>query len=113
MFKVIALIFLVGLCSARVPLRDPEHWDSWNNLDLLNRYMGGFNFGKNQLKSDSYLNELAQTVAEQDGNKNSFLRNYTKQNNGDNYVLFGITLRGNTTYEQILTQDYNCMISIL
>ena len=105
--KIVLLTILIGLCSAKIGLRDPEHWASWNNLDLLNEYMGGFNFGKNQLESDAYLNELAQAVAEQDDNQHEFIRNYHKNTN-DNLIVFGIKLKGNTTYREILTQDFNC-----
>ena len=90
MIKIATLILFLSitLCSAR----DPGHWKAWNNADLLNRYMVGFKFGGDkQLVSDSYLNTLAQAVAEIYGNPNDFIRKYP--GNGENVLVYGITLR--------------------
>ena len=54
--STIILFLSISFCLAKVPLRDPEHWDNWNNIDLLNKYMGGFKFGgSNQLVKDDYF----------------------------------------------------------
>ncbi len=42
--STIVLLLSISFCSARIGLRDPGHWKAWNNIDLLNKYMGGFNF---------------------------------------------------------------------
>jgi hypothetical protein len=73
----IVLLVCISFCSARVGLRDPGHWKAWNNIDLLNQYMGGFKFGGDRkLASDSYLNTLAQAVAETDQQPNEFINKY-------------------------------------
>lgn len=69
--------------------------------------MGGFNFGgSNKLQSDAYLNTLAQTVDETDGNRNDFIGKYP--GNGENVLVYGITLKGSTTYKEILSEDFDC-----
>ena len=108
--STIILFLSISFCLAKVPLRDPEHWDNWNNIDLLNKYMGGFKFGgSNQLVKDDYLAKLAQTVAETESAEGPMRRLWaTYPKSSDNIVLaFGITLKGDTTYKQILTEDYN------
>jgi hypothetical protein len=98
----------ISICSARVQLRDPAYWSNWNNIDLLNKYMSGFNFGSNQLQTDEYLTKLAQTIAETESAEGPMRRLWqTYPRTSDNVLAFGITLRGNTTYKQILTEDYN------
>jgi hypothetical protein len=105
----IVLLLCISFCSARVGLRDPGHWKAWNNIDLLNQYMGGFNLGgSNKLQADSYLNTLAQAVAETDEDPNEFIRKYPR--NGENVLVHGIKLRGDTTYKQILTEDFNSVM---
>ena len=110
--STIVLLLSISFCSARIGLRDPGHWKAWNNIDLLNKYMGGFSFGgSNKLQSDSYLNTLAQAVAETEENPNSFINKYPR--NGENVLVYGITLKGDTTYKQILTEDFDCKFIFL
>lgn len=111
MIKAFLLLISFGFSFlSRVPLRDPQHWTQYNSghaFDLLNEWMGGFNFGINQLQQDNYLTELAQTVADLDDNQHSFLNAYKKEEDL-NVLVFGIKLNGKTTYKQILTEDFNC-----
>jgi len=106
---VLLAVLCIGISSTKIPLRDPEHWNSWNNFDLLNKYMGGFDFGIKQLQSDSYLNELAQAAAECEGDKNDFIRDYPVQTT-DNLLVFGLKLKGDTTYKQIFQEDFNSVM---
>jgi hypothetical protein len=109
--STIVLLLSISFCSARIGLRDPGYWKAWNNIDLLNQYMGGFNLGgSNKLRSDPFLNTLAQSVAETEENPNEFIRNY--KSNGENVLVHGIKLKGDTTYKQILTEDFNCNFQI-
>jgi len=111
MIKISTILLLVSIsfCSAKIGLRDPGHWKAWNNIDLLNKYMGGFNFGgSNKLQSDSYLNTLAQAVAETNEHPNEFINKYPR--NGENVLVYGITLKGDTTYKQILTEDFDLVL---
>jgi len=107
--STVLLLLSISFCAAKVPLRDPEHWDNWNNIDLLNKYMGGFNFGASQVQKDDYLTKLAQTIAETESAEGPMRRLWaTYPKSSDNIVVaFGVTLRGDTTYKQILTEDYN------
>jgi hypothetical protein len=106
--STVLLLLSISFCLAKVPLRDPQHWDNWNNIDLLNRYMGGFKFGANQLTRDDYLVKLAQTIAETESAEGPMRRLWqTYPRTSDNVLAFGITLKGDTTYKQILTEDYN------
>jgi hypothetical protein len=74
--------------------------------------MGGFNFGgSNKLQSDTYLNTLAQAVAETNEHPNEFINKYPR--NGENVLVYGITLKGDTTYKQILTEDFDCKFFFL
>ena len=105
----LAIILLLGasVClSTKIGLRDPGHWKAWNNIDLLNEYMSGFSFGSQKLESDAQLNSLAQAVAEHDGNSLEFTK-LQEKSAGQNVLIFGIKLKGTTTYQQILTQDFN------
>ena len=105
--STIVLLLSISFCSAKVGLRDPGHWKAWNNIDLLNQYMGGFNLGgSNRLRSDTYLSTLAQAVAESNMDPNDFIHTYPS--NGENVLVHGIKLKGDTTYKQILTEDFNC-----
>ena len=109
--STIVLLLSISFCSARVALRDPGHWKAWNNIDLLNQYMGGFKFGGDrQLVSDSYLNTLAQAVAETDQHPNEFINKYPR--NGENDLVYGFTLKGDITYKEILSQDFDCKFII-
>jgi len=74
--------------------------------------MGGFNFGVDQLKQDDYLTQLAQSVAELNGDQHGFINSYNKDTNL-NVLVFGIKLNGKTTYKQILTEDFNSKIIYL
>ena len=104
--SILLLLSLNACLGTKIGLRDPGHWKAWNNIDLLNEYMGGFNFGSQQLESDAQLNSLAQAVAEHDGNSLEFTKLQEKPA-GQNVLVFGIKLKGTTTYQQILTQDFN------
>jgi hypothetical protein len=104
----ILLFVSISICSASVQLRDPAYWANWNNIDLLNKYMSGFNFGVNQLQTDDYLTKFAQAIAETEGAEGTMRKLFqTYPKTTDNFIAFGITLRGNTTYKEILTEDYN------
>ena len=113
MLKIaLLLISIVLSISSKVPLRDPQHWTQYNSghaFDLLNEWMGGFNFGLNQLKQDDYLTGLAQAVADLDGNQHAFINSYQRDSDL-NVLVFGIKLNGKTTYKQILTEDFNCKL---
>lgn len=50
MFKSLLIVLSLGFCLAKVPLRDPQYWSVGHSIDLLNEYMGGFNFGADQLQ---------------------------------------------------------------
>lgn len=107
--STILLFLSIGICSARVQLRDPAHWNNWNNIDLLNAYMGGFKFGSGQVSGDNYLNKLAQTVAETEESQiRQVISTFPKTS--DNLIVFGFTFKGDTTYKQILTEDFNGII---
>jgi hypothetical protein len=67
--------------------------------------MGGFDFDSKHFKEDSILNQLAQSVAENDDQTESFVKNYQRQTN-ENVLAFGITLNGSTTYSDLLNGDY-------
>ena len=110
--KIVILLISLSLCSAKVPLRDPQHWTQHNTghaFDLLIEWMAGFNHGVDQLKQDDYLTGLAQAAADLDGDLHSFINSYAKDENL-NILVFGIKLNGSTSYKQILTQDFNCRI---
>ena len=112
MLKITLLLISVGLCLTKVPLRDPQHWTQYNSghaFDLLNEWMGGFNFGVEQLKQDDYLTQLAQSVADMDGNPHSFINSYPKDSDL-NVLVFGLKLNGSTSYKQILTENFNCKL---
>jgi len=107
----ILLFVSISICSASVQLRDPAYWANWNNIDLLNKYMSGFNFGVNQLQTDDYLTKFAQAIAETEGAEGTMRKLFqTYPKTTDNFIAFGITLRGNTTYKEILTEDYNAVL---
>ncbi|RNA23308.1 hypothetical protein BpHYR1_001166 [Brachionus plicatilis] len=109
MLKTLLVVFSLGFCWAKVPLRDPEHWFVGHSFDLLNEYMGGFNFGVDQLQNDDYLTELAQAVADLDGNPHNFINSYAKPD-GLNVLVFGIKLNGSTNYHDILTDNFNSVM---
>jgi len=115
MLRTIFFLISFGLCLTTIPLRDPQHWTQYNSgnaFDLLNEWMGGFNFGVDQLKQDDYLTQLAQSVAELNGDQHGFINSYNKDTNL-NVLVFGIKLNGKTTYKQILTEDFNSKIIYL
>ncbi|CAF0726704.1 unnamed protein product [Brachionus calyciflorus] len=112
MLKIVLLLISFGLCLTKVPLRDPQYWTQYNSghaFDLLNEWMGGFNFGVDQLKQDDYLTQLAQSVADMDGNPHNFINSYTKDSDL-NVLVFGIKLNGSTSYKQILTENFDSVM---
>ncbi|CAF1105793.1 unnamed protein product, partial [Brachionus calyciflorus] len=112
MLKIILLLISIGLSSTKVPLRDPQHWTQYNSghvFNLLNEWMGGFNFGRNQLKQDHYLTKLAQSVADLDGNPHNFINSYARDSNL-NVLVFGIKLNGSTNYKNILTENFDSVL---
>jgi len=112
MLKFALFLISIGLSFAKIPLRDPQHWTQYNSgnaFALLNEWMGGFNFVTDQLNQDNYLTELAQAVADLDGNQQSFINSYKKESDL-NVLIFGIKLNGSTTYKQILKEDFNSVM---
>ena len=77
----------ICVCSAIFGLRDPGHWKAWNNIDLLNRYLRGLNFGgSNKLQLVTYLNTLAQSVGETNEHPNELSKNKYPRN-GENFLV--------------------------
>jgi len=52
-----------------------------------------------------YLNELAQSIAEHDGNAISFIDNYPKSKYTKPVLTFGFKLKGNVSFKTILLTD--------
>ena len=108
--SIILLFLSLSLCLAKISLRDPEHCNNWNNIDLLNRYMGGFKFGgaNQHLINDDYLTKLAQALADTEPSDSAVKQIWqTYPKSSDNiFIAFGITLKGDTTYKQRLQRYY-------
>ena len=114
MIKISSLILLlsVGLCAASIALRNPNHWNVFNNRELSGQFLGQFDFGLTQPQEDQYLTAMAQSVADSEGNRNAVAQNYPRQNS-DNTLVFGTILKGDTTWQQLLTEDVNGINSLL
>ena len=83
---------------------------TWNSFDLLNQYMSMLNIKDvNKFQSDSYLNTLAQAVADNARQTPSAVELIKSNPNSDeNILVYGIKLRGDTTYKKIFAEDLNC-----
>lgn len=96
------LLLSITMCMAAKPtLRSEISLRPIQVIELLGDSLGYTIPGS---ESD-YLNELAQSIAEHDGNAISFIDNYPKSKYTKPVLTFGFKLKGNVSFKTILLTD--------
>jgi len=103
--SILVLALAISLSIASPRLRSEVVFRPSQLISVLSDQFSFLNMGTFSGSESEYLNELAQALAEQNGNAIEFINSYPKSKSAEAILTFGFKLRGNTKLRTVLFND--------